>query len=89
MLPAVEDRIKACVLIVPSFNLQTPLPEVDELNFAPGGEGPVLMLNGTFDFFYPPESSQLPMLRLLGTRSMDRRCVHFDVYRFRANSGCR
>ena len=30
-----EDRIKVCVLIVPGFNRQRSLPEVDELNFAP------------------------------------------------------
>ena len=53
ILPAVEDRIKVCVLIVPGFNLQKSLPEVDELNFAPRVKVPVLMLNGRFDFGYP------------------------------------
>ena len=67
LLPALEDRIKACVLIVPGFNLQKSLPEADELNFAPRVKVPVLMLNGRFDFFYPMEASQEPMFRLLGT----------------------
>ena len=53
VLPAVEDRIKVCVLICPGFNLQKSWPEVDELNFAPHVKVPVLMLNGHFDFFYP------------------------------------
>jgi cephalosporin-C deacetylase-like acetyl esterase len=67
VLPAVENRIKVCVLIDPGFNLQKSLPEVDQLNFAPQVKVPVLMLNGRFDFFYPVETSQLPMFRLLGT----------------------
>jgi cephalosporin-C deacetylase-like acetyl esterase len=67
VLPAVEDRIKVCVLIVPGFNLQKSLPEVDELNFAPRVRVPVLMLNGRFDFVFPVDSSQEPMFRLLGT----------------------
>jgi cephalosporin-C deacetylase-like acetyl esterase len=35
IFPAVENRFKALVLIAPGFYLQKPLPEVDELNFAP------------------------------------------------------
>src|SRR5262249_10217112 len=35
LLPAVEDRIKVCVLLNPGFYLQKCLPEVDQLNFAP------------------------------------------------------
>ena len=53
VLPAVEDRIKVCVLIVPGFNLQKSLPEVDQLNFAPRVRVPVLMLDNRFDFLYP------------------------------------
>ena len=66
LLPALEDRIKVCVLIVPGFNLQRSLPEVDELNFAPRVKVPVLMLNGRYDDGYPIETSQEPMFRLLG-----------------------
>lgn len=79
VMPAVEDRIKVCVLIVPGFNLQKSLPEVDELNFAPRVKVPVLMLNGRFDFFYPVETSQEPMFRLLGTPSQDKRRVVYET----------
>ena len=79
VLPAVEDRIKVCVLIVPGFNLQKSLPEVDELNFAPRVKVPVLMLNGRFDFFYPVETSQLPMFRLLGTPKEHKRRVEYET----------
>ena len=75
VLPAVEDRIKVCVLIVPGFYLQRSLPEVDELNFAPRVKVPVLMLNGRFDFDFPVETSQEPMFRLLGTPIEQKRRV--------------
>jgi len=79
VLPALEDRIKVCVLIVPGFNLQKSLPEVDELNFAPRVKVPVLMLNGRFDFFYPLETSQEPMFRLLGTPKEHKRRVVYET----------
>ncbi len=79
VLPALENRIKVCVLIVPGFNLQKSLPEVDELNFAPRVRMPVLMLNGRFDFFYPVETSQEPMFRLLGAPREYKRRVVYDT----------
>ena len=79
VLPALEDRIKACVLLSPGFNLQRSLPEVDELNFAPRVKAPVLMLNGRFDFFYPVETSQEPMFRLLGTSKQNKKRVVYET----------
>jgi len=79
VLPALEDRIKVCVLIVPGFNLQRSLPEVDELNFAPRVKVPVLMLNGRFDFFYPADTSQEPMFRMLGTSKEHKRRVVYET----------
>ena len=79
ILPALEDRIRVCVLVVGGFNLQKSLPEVDELNFAPRVKVPVLMLNGRFDFFYPVETSQLPMFRLLGTPKEHKRRVQYET----------
>jgi len=78
VLPAVEDRIKVCVLIAPGFYLQRSLPEVDEVNFAPRVKVPVLMLNGRFDFLIPPETSQAPMFRLLGTPKEHKRRVVYE-----------
>jgi dienelactone hydrolase len=79
LLPAVEDRIKVCVLIVPGFNLQKSLPEVDELNFAPHVKAPVLMLNGRFDWIFPVGTSQLPLFRLLGTPEEHKRRVEYET----------
>jgi eukaryotic-like serine/threonine-protein kinase len=61
---AVEPRFKAALLIVGGFYLQHSAPEVDAFNFAPRVKVPVLLLNGRFDFFYPIDTSQLPMFRL-------------------------
>jgi len=79
LLPAVEARFKALVLILPGFYLQKRLPEVDQLNFAPRVKAPVLMLNGRFDFIFPTESSQEPMFRLLGTPKEHKRRVVYDT----------
>jgi eukaryotic-like serine/threonine-protein kinase len=79
VLLAVEDRIKVSVLIVPGFNLQKSLPEVDEFNFAPRVKVPVLMLNGRFDFYYPVAASQEPMFRLLGTPNEHKRRVVYET----------
>jgi cephalosporin-C deacetylase-like acetyl esterase len=79
LLPAVEDRIKVCVLLSPGFWYQKRLPEVDQINFAPRVKVPVLMLNGRFDFTFPPETSQEPMFRLLGTPNGQKRRVVYDT----------
>jgi formylglycine-generating enzyme required for sulfatase activity/dienelactone hydrolase len=76
---AIEPRFKTCVLIVGGFYLQPSLPEVDALNFAPRVRVPVLLLNGRFDFFYPMETSQLPMFRLFGVPDAQKRRVVYDT----------
>jgi eukaryotic-like serine/threonine-protein kinase len=79
LLPAVETRFKALILINAGFWLQQQLPEVDQINFAPHVKAPVLMLNGRFDFLWPPRISQEPMFRLLGTPTEDKRRVVYDT----------
>jgi len=79
VLPALEQRIKACVLLSPGFNLQRSLPEVDEINFAPRVKVPVLMLNGRFDFFYPIETSQEPLFQLLGTSKQNKKHLVYET----------
>jgi cephalosporin-C deacetylase-like acetyl esterase len=79
VLPAVEDRIRVCVLIQAGFYLQKCLPEADQLNFAPRVKVPTLMLSGRFDFLFPEGSSQQPMFRLLGTPKEHKRRVAYDA----------
>lgn len=79
LLPALEDRLKALVLISPGLYLQKPLPEVDQLNFAPRVKAPVLMLCGRFDFIFPVGTSQEPMFRLLGAPNEQKRRVLYET----------
>jgi formylglycine-generating enzyme required for sulfatase activity/tRNA A-37 threonylcarbamoyl transferase component Bud32/cephalosporin-C deacetylase-like acetyl esterase len=79
ILPAMEDRFKALVLIGPGFWLQKRFPTADQINFAPRVKTPVLMLNGRFDFIFPTGTSQEPMFRLLGTPSEHKRRVVYDT----------
>ena len=79
ILPAVEPRLKAVVLEAGGLNAQYGPPEVDALNFAPRVTVPTLMINGRFDFFYPLESSQLPLFNLLGAPPEHKRHVVFEI----------
>jgi len=79
ILPAIEDRLKVLVLESPGFTLYKQLPEGDQLNFAPRVRAPVLFLNGRFDNWYPPHSSQETLFRLFGTPGRDKRRVVYDT----------
>lgn len=61
------------------YEYARPLPEVDEVNFAPRVTIPVLMLNGKYDFIFPVETSQLPMFRALGTPDNLKRHLTLDT----------
>ena len=78
LLPALESRLKACVLIAGGFYIQRALPEADQINFAPRITIPTLMLNGRYDGIFPPETSQIPMFQLLGTPPEHKRHVLYD-----------
>jgi dienelactone hydrolase len=67
ILPAVETRIKCNVLYVAGLGFQRALPEVDTVNYIGRVRQPTLILNGELDFYFPAETSQKPMLELLGT----------------------
>jgi dienelactone hydrolase len=65
---AVEDRIKAAVLVdggLVAYSFER--PERDLVHYLPRINIPVLMLNGRYDATYPPKEAQEPMFRLLGT----------------------
>jgi dienelactone hydrolase len=78
VMTAVEPRIKVSILLAGGLTLDEIAPEVDPMNFAPRATVPVLMINGRYDFLRPVESSQLPLFRLLGAPSKDKRHVIFD-----------
>jgi eukaryotic-like serine/threonine-protein kinase len=67
IIPAIEKRIKVVVLNVGGMDMGKALPGVDQINYLPRITQPVLTLNGTYDMFFPIETSQKPKFRLLGT----------------------
>ncbi len=75
LMPAVEPRLKASVLVVAGLEFQRGFPEVEPINFLPRIRVPVLMLNGQYDHYFPVESSQQPFFDLLGTLSENKRMV--------------
>ncbi len=68
---AVEDRIKASMLVSGGLVLQPTQPEVDPFNFLPRVRAPTRMLNVPTDYFYPLETSQWPFFEFLGAVPKD------------------
>jgi hypothetical protein len=65
---AMEDRIKAAVLTDGGLvSVSYERPERDPIHYLPRIKIPVLMLNGRYDVNFPPQQSQEPMFKLLGT----------------------
>src|SRR5580704_14850095 len=79
IVPAVEPRIKVCVLALGGLDFHRSLPEVDTLNFISRVKQPVLMLNGHYDFFFPVDSTQEPFYRLLGSRKDQKKHLLYDT----------
>jgi len=82
LLVALEPRLKVAVLYVAGLKLQRSLPEADPFNYAPRVRIPVLMANGRYDFFFPIETSQIPLYRLLGSPPDQKRHVVYDGSHF-------
>ncbi len=76
---AVEGRFKVAVLESGGLEFQRPLPEADQINFVSRVKIPVLMVNGRYDHFFPVESSQDPLFRLLGTPEKDKKHVLYET----------
>ncbi len=79
IVPAVEPRIKVCVLALGGLDFQHSLPEVDVVNFVSHVKQPTLMLNGKYDFFFPVESTQEPFYNLLGSKKDQKKHLLYDT----------
>jgi len=79
IIPALELRIKVCILALGGLDFQHSLPEVDTINFVSRVKQPVLMLNGRYDFFFPVESTQEPFYRLLGSKKDEKKHILYDT----------
>jgi predicted Ser/Thr protein kinase/predicted esterase len=76
---AVGGRFKTAVLYVAGFRFQKQKAEVDPFHFVSRVRIPVLMLNGRYDSFFPYQTAQLPMFRLLGTPEEHKRQLLYDT----------
>jgi dienelactone hydrolase len=75
ILLAIDDRVQCAVLYVAGLSFQKSKKEVEAYHYTSRITMPVLMLNGEFDQFFPLETSQIPMFKLLKTKSEDKK--HF------------
>jgi serine/threonine protein kinase/dienelactone hydrolase len=82
LMMGIEPRFRAGILVVAGFPMTRPRPEVDVLNFLPRVHAPVIMLNAKYDHFFPPETSQKPYFRWLGTPPADKKLVMHESGHF-------
>ncbi|MFH1762724.1 MAG: SUMF1/EgtB/PvdO family nonheme iron enzyme, partial [Gemmatimonadota bacterium] len=78
IIPAVEERLKASVLVAGGL-WGLGRPEACDLNYVTRVRIPTLILNGRYDVFFPPETSSRPMLELLGTPVQDKRLILYET----------
>jgi eukaryotic-like serine/threonine-protein kinase len=79
ILLAVEDRLRAAILVGGGLAFEQALPEADAINFITRMKTPVLLLDGRYDNFFPVETAQLPFIRLLGAPATDKRHVIYEA----------
>lgn len=73
ILLAIDDRVKSATLYVAGLCFQKSKKEVESYHYTSRITIPVLMLNGEFDQFFPLETSQIPMFKLLATPEADKK----------------
>jgi len=81
VIPAVEDRLKATVLITGGFMYRN-RPEADAINYVPRIKTPVLMLNGRYDMSLNFDTSVKPFYDLLGTPKEDKHVYVYETDHF-------
>ncbi|MDH4270811.1 MAG: protein kinase [Candidatus Aminicenantes bacterium] len=79
IMVAAEGRFKTAVLHAAGFRFQKQKPEVDPFHFVSRVRIPVLMLNGRYDSFFPHETAQVPMFKLLGTPEEHKHHLIYDT----------
>ncbi|MDP7608337.1 MAG: SUMF1/EgtB/PvdO family nonheme iron enzyme [Candidatus Marinimicrobia bacterium] len=78
MIP-IEKRFKAGLLRVAGLGFQKALPEADAFNYTSRINIPTIMMNGKYDQFFPLETSQKPMFKLIGTPNSDKKHYVFET----------
>ncbi len=78
IVTVVEPRFKASALVAGALLQWRNPPETESFSFLPRVKIPTLMINGRHDYFFPYQTSQLPMFRLLGTSAPHKRHRVFE-----------
>jgi dienelactone hydrolase len=79
IIPAVEPRIKANILLLGGFDRGAAQPEALGVNYISRIRVPTLMLNGKYDVYFPLEANVRPAFKLLGTPEEDKKLVVYDT----------
>jgi serine/threonine protein kinase/pimeloyl-ACP methyl ester carboxylesterase len=79
IVPAVEPRVRANIILISGLPDNHALPEAHPLNYISRIKVPTLMLNGEYDMFFPVETSVKPAFDLLGTPKEDKRLVVYPT----------
>lgn len=74
-----QDRLKTAIFLDGGYFLGNPARGIDQADFAPRMKKPVLMVNGRYDYTFPPLTSQEPLFRMLGTPAADKSRVVLDT----------
>jgi serine/threonine protein kinase len=79
IIPAVEPRVQAVMLVLGGLEANFALSEAQGLNYVSRITVPTLMLNGRRDMTFPLETCVRPAFNLLGTPEKDKRLVPYDT----------
>lgn len=75
---AIEDRFKTGILFVGGISLDDVREEIQPEKYAARIKTPTLLLNGRYDFYFPYQSSQLPLFNLMNLDNNNKRHVVVD-----------
>lgn len=75
---AIEDRFKTGILYVGGISLDNVREEIQPEKYAARIKTPTLLLNGRYDFYFPYQSSQLPLFNLMNLDNNSKRHVVVD-----------
>jgi formylglycine-generating enzyme required for sulfatase activity/dienelactone hydrolase len=78
IIPAVEDRLNASVLLAGGFH-GSALPPAHQINYVTRVRVPTLMLNGRYDTIIDFEYGVKPMFDFLGTLSDDKQLITYET----------
>jgi cephalosporin-C deacetylase-like acetyl esterase len=82
VIPAVEDRLDASMVILGGLPYWENRPESDEINYVTHVRTPTLMLNGKYDFTLGLDTCVRPMYELLGTPDEHKRLKVYETDHF-------